>query len=245
MNDDGQVVGISSNSAASSTAVLWEAGDPDADGDGVADADDNCPNAPNPDQPDSDGDNVGDACDPDDDGDGVNDAVDAGGAAGTFTDNSLVPPTTGQILDSAGLTVTIQDADNPAKGVRIEASGSGGPAVVQVCGGYELEVSAGGSLVVTCHSVEVSDVTGGPVSVTVPGGLATASFPAGTSGTVNTTSSGGATVTGASGAGVTLTVGGSHCARQYRRGDDDRGNLQERQARRNRRRRLHRRSRRQ
>ncbi len=35
----------------------------DADGDGIGDADDNCPNTPNPDQTDSDGDGVGDACD--------------------------------------------------------------------------------------------------------------------------------------------------------------------------------------
>ena len=37
--------------------------DTDADGDGVPDASDNCPNTPNPDQADSDGDGVGDACD--------------------------------------------------------------------------------------------------------------------------------------------------------------------------------------
>jgi thrombospondin type 3 repeat protein len=36
---------------------------PDADGDGVADAHDNCPHIPNPDQADADGDHVGDACD--------------------------------------------------------------------------------------------------------------------------------------------------------------------------------------
>jgi hypothetical protein len=44
---------------------------PDTDLDGVADAADNCPSKPNPDQPDLDGDAQGDACDPDMDGDGV------------------------------------------------------------------------------------------------------------------------------------------------------------------------------
>lgn len=38
--------------------------DPDADGDGVADATDNCPNNANPDQADADADGVGDACPP-------------------------------------------------------------------------------------------------------------------------------------------------------------------------------------
>ena len=37
--------------------------DPDADGDGIADSADNCPDTSNPDQADSDGDGVGDACD--------------------------------------------------------------------------------------------------------------------------------------------------------------------------------------
>jgi N-acetylneuraminic acid mutarotase len=36
---------------------------PDGDGDGIPDADDNCPVTPNPDQADSDGDGIGDACD--------------------------------------------------------------------------------------------------------------------------------------------------------------------------------------
>jgi ELWxxDGT repeat protein len=48
----------------------------DADADGVTDADDNCPAAPNPDQADLDGDGAGDACDEDRDGDGVANAAD-------------------------------------------------------------------------------------------------------------------------------------------------------------------------
>ncbi|MBB3167676.1 extracellular catalytic domain type 1 short-chain-length polyhydroxyalkanoate depolymerase [Simiduia aestuariiviva] len=56
----------------------------DADGDGIADSADNCPNAANTDQADNDGDGIGNACDstpdgdptPDADGDGVADAVD-------------------------------------------------------------------------------------------------------------------------------------------------------------------------
>ncbi|MEL6122841.1 MAG: thrombospondin type 3 repeat-containing protein, partial [Bacteroidota bacterium] len=48
----------------------------DADGDGVADADDNCPMTPNADQANNDRDDMGNACDDDDDNDGVPDTVD-------------------------------------------------------------------------------------------------------------------------------------------------------------------------
>ncbi len=50
---------------------------PDQDGDGVADGDDNCPAIANADQGDVDMDDTGDACDQDDDGDGVSDLADA------------------------------------------------------------------------------------------------------------------------------------------------------------------------
>lgn len=46
---------------------------PDADGDGRADSQDNCPTISNPEQEDLDLDTVGDVCDPDDDGDGMPD----------------------------------------------------------------------------------------------------------------------------------------------------------------------------
>ena len=67
--------------AAGHLEVLPSALPPDADGDGVLDAIDNCPNTPNPGQEDLDGDGIGDACDPcpvadDLDGDGSCDDVD-------------------------------------------------------------------------------------------------------------------------------------------------------------------------
>ncbi len=48
----------------------------DADGDGVLDSADNCPQTANPSQVDADGDGAGDACDGDWDGDGVLNASD-------------------------------------------------------------------------------------------------------------------------------------------------------------------------
>lgn len=50
---------------------------PDADGDAVGDASDNCPDRPNADQANFDGDARGDVCDPDDDNDGANDNQEA------------------------------------------------------------------------------------------------------------------------------------------------------------------------
>ena len=49
---------------------------PDADGDGIPDAEDNCPNVASADQTDTDGDGEGDVCDTDDDNDGVPDDLD-------------------------------------------------------------------------------------------------------------------------------------------------------------------------
>ena len=60
------------------SAYTCEAAAPDADGDGVPDAGDNCTLAANPDQRDSNGDGFGNACDTDLNNDNVTNAVDLG-----------------------------------------------------------------------------------------------------------------------------------------------------------------------
>lgn len=67
-------------------------GSTDSDGDGIPDADDNCPDTSNPDQTDSDGDGLGDACDAtdggDDDGDGAGPGDGGGSGDGAGTGSS-------------------------------------------------------------------------------------------------------------------------------------------------------------
>ncbi len=80
---------------------------PDADGDGVADATDNCPSVANANQTNTDSDAQGDACDQDDDNDTVNDSTDAcpQGTTGPGDD-----------LDGDGCKST-EDADDDGDGV--------------------------------------------------------------------------------------------------------------------------------
>lgn len=66
---------------------IRESADRDDDGDLVPDAQDNCPQVPNPSQADLDGDGAGDACDLDDDGDGV---AEDGGLSGVDGDRPCV-----------------------------------------------------------------------------------------------------------------------------------------------------------
>jgi len=59
----------------SQTVTYTVEGAPDSDGDGVADAADNCPSMANADQADLDGDGTGNACDEDIDGDGLSNVI--------------------------------------------------------------------------------------------------------------------------------------------------------------------------
>lgn len=79
---------------------------PDADGDGVADSQDNCPETANPEQADQDNDGVGDACD-DSDGDGYLDA----------SDNCPNTPNTGQTDTDGDGEGDACDADDDGDGV--------------------------------------------------------------------------------------------------------------------------------
>ena len=97
------------------------------------------------------------------DGDGIPDDLDSDGGAGTgpagFSDLSTAVPTTGTV--SSG-SVTVVDAADPSKGVVVTA-GPTGAVLSPVCGSsFEVEIPAGGSLTITCHSIEITNVSGGP-----------------------------------------------------------------------------------
>jgi hypothetical protein len=79
----------------------------DADGDGVADNQDNCPDDANADQIDTDGDTEGDACDADDDNDTVADAA----------DNCPLDPNTNQADADGDGFGNVCDADDDNDGV--------------------------------------------------------------------------------------------------------------------------------
>ena len=134
-------------------------------------------------------------------GDGIADSLQpAGTPAGSFSNavQGKANPTSGTVVSGS---VTVEDVADPTKGVRITATSN---AVLTVCGGFELDLAAGGAATITCSSVSVENITGAPV--TVKAGGASVVFPTGTAGTVGTV--GGLTVTGVNGSGVTLTVGG-------------------------------------
>jgi hypothetical protein len=62
----------------------------DADGDGVSDDEDNCPNTYNPNQEDNENDGLGDVCDSDDDNDGMPDAWENQYSLDPFTDDASI-----------------------------------------------------------------------------------------------------------------------------------------------------------
>ena len=103
-------------------------------------------------------------------GDGIIDTLQpAGTPAGSFTDNSTSPPTTGSIVNANGLAVTITDAADAADGVKITVGAGSGKATFSVCG-FTLKVSAGSEVVVTCGSVTV-EVVQGSAEVVLGGGV--------------------------------------------------------------------------
>lgn len=136
---------------------------PDGDGDGAIDSEDNCPGLHNPDQLDIDGDGAGDVCDTDDDGDGIPDELDTLAASPSleFSDAGLGGTTFGTILNQGDQVLTISEEANP-DGVRIAADPNGGlqPASLSICGIAQVSISAGTEIVVTCGSITIKVVDG-------------------------------------------------------------------------------------
>ena len=106
---------------------------PDGDGDGIPDATDNCPGAPNPSQTDTDGDGLGDVCDPDT-LEAVAVSVPSGGTATTDTEGDGATP-----------------ADTIETWLTLPAGGSGG--VVNIA---EMPTTAGPPTGFTFLGVQVS-----------------------------------------------------------------------------------------
>jgi hypothetical protein len=95
------------------------------------------------------------AANADGDSDGVEDSIDVG--AGAFDDGS---GTSGSITDANGLDVLVSDADDSGDGVKITVSGSSAvEASFTVCG-FQIQISGGSEIVITCGSVTLEVVEG-------------------------------------------------------------------------------------
>jgi len=142
-------------------------------------------------------------------GDGITDTLQpAGTAAGSFTDSSLTPPTTGLIIDRGGLSVTVTDAGEPTDGVQVTIGSGSGTAKLSVCGGFTIKLAAGSSVVITCGSVTVKVLTGS-ADVVLGGGVTVVTIPTGDTGYVDTKSDGSYVVKALAGASaLSVTVDG-------------------------------------
>jgi hypothetical protein len=142
---------------------------------------------------------------PDSDGDGIPDALDGdpGSVSGVFADAAV---TFGEILDRAGLNVTVEDLPDP-DGVRVSASGAGGQAQVRVCGIAVVRLDPGESVELSCGSVIVTAVQGAAEVVLDNGAIL--SIPQGTTATADEQADGSYSVTNQGPDAVTLTQDGA------------------------------------
>ena len=143
--------------------------------------------------------------DRDADDDGIEDAVDAdpANASSSFAD---LAGTSGTVVDTGALAVTVTDAADP-DGVRVTAGAGTGAVRLSVCGGFTVKLAAGSSVVVTCGSVRVA-VEQGSAQIVLGDGLATVSLDAGETAKVAETGDGTFAVTEIGGGIVTVTVDG-------------------------------------
>lgn len=169
----------------------------------------------------------------DSDGDGIEDTVDVEplNPSTVFLDGA---GTTGEILSNdTGQPILVGDLTDP-DGVQISVGGVSGQATIRVCGFFTMQVPAGSQLNVSCGSVIVEVVAGGPVvveldglestSVSIPAGVsAEVSEPVGNDFTVE--HRGGAGVVTVSVDGVVTTIGPGDPPVMFSRDTDDDGIL--------------------
>ncbi len=136
-DDDIDGDGYSNEVEALAGTKIWDAKSfpSDSDSDGIADAQDNCPNETNTDQADLDNDQQGDVCDRDIDGDGHDNysEIDAGtdpydaNSPGAYSGPTLVYKNTGsqQCLDGSGETLLSMNTELESANVNVSCGFSG------------------------------------------------------------------------------------------------------------------------
>jgi len=154
----------------------------------------------------------------DSDDDGLADEVDVEPLtfSSAFSDQLLGGTTFGS-LERNGLTVEVREEPNPA-GVKVTASGSGGPAIVNTCDTNTLDFTSGDDAVVTCDSATI-EVLVGPVEATF--GPLRGSLPAGTTTTVAELAPGAFEVTNSAESSASITVNGIQISPAHTESDDD------------------------
>jgi hypothetical protein len=111
------------------------------------------------------------------DADGLDDEVDASPmeVSAAFSDAAMGGITFGS-FNANGLTIEVREEPNPY-GVRVTASGSGGPAIVEICDIGTLDLTSGDDMVITCGSATIEVLAGfveaafGPLRATLPSGV--------------------------------------------------------------------------
>lgn len=156
INSNGDIVFYVSLANGTKAIVLAEAQpEPDADGDGVPDAIDNCPDVFNPDQADSDGDGIGDACD------NLPPTVPDAGGPYTVSEGGSITLTAESTDPEGGVLSYAWDLDGdsvfetPGQSVTFSAAGLDGPSTQVVA----VEVTDDGGLSATAETtVEITNV---------------------------------------------------------------------------------------
>ena len=131
---------------------------------------------------------------------------------GSFVDTS-VPPTTGFVVSTSGLSLSIWDAPDASVGIFFAVGPGPDGALVElsVCGGFTFLIEPGSSGSITCGSVTVA-MSSGIAKVVLGGGITVVTVPAGADAKVADTGQGTYSVQNLGGAGspdVSLTVDGT------------------------------------
>ena len=163
----------------SSTSCPADTGQPDADGDGVCDLDDDCVSVPNSGQEDADGDGLGDACDP------CTNAVPVHAVKPKLTLLKLAPPAGDDRFKFQG-TMTVPSAaiDPASSGVRVIVTDASGTTVLDVTipAGFDGSTGVGwrangsGTSFLYKNSGKATPLIGGITKITVKRGKTAGEF---------------------------------------------------------------------